>query len=208
MNLQLYSKCIKLQSSEDIKSRFIFCNAESDREKYQPNGLDEALIEAEIYGPNTLEQIKGGKHYKRSFNAFLTIYLALFELYSKEALSDKVVLRIAAEEVIAQQSENGEWSLTELVDDLQELGTFSLVNEFDSQLKGQPKLYRNFMKLVGIMLLFVRASPQGLWELHLASLEMFVKFFFAYDQQNYARLSPVYQRCMHYRKIFRCFGNS
>lgn len=103
-----------------------------------------------------------------------------------------MVLRIAAEEVIAQQSENEEWSLTKLVYDLQELGTFSLANEFDSQLNGQPKIYRNFMKLIEIMLLFVRASRQGLWELHLASLERFVKFFFAYDQQNYARLSPVY----------------
>jgi len=43
-----------------------------------------------------------------------------------------------------------------------------------------------------MLLLFVRASRQGLWELHLASLNMFVKYFFAYNQQNYAQLSPVY----------------
>ena len=37
-------------------------------------GLDDSCIEADIYGPNTLEQIKHGKHYKRNFEAYLTLY--------------------------------------------------------------------------------------------------------------------------------------
>ena len=48
------------------------------------------------------------------------------------------------------------------------------------------------MDLVEIMILFIRATRQGLCELHLASLEKFTKYFFAYNQINYARLSPVY----------------
>ena len=49
-------------------------------------------------------------------------------------------------------------------------------------------LYQNFMELVNIMLVFVRASRF----MGTPSLDMFVKYFFAYDQQNYARLSLVY----------------
>ena len=45
-------------------------------------------MEAEIYGPATVEQLKGGKHMKRSFEAFLTLYIALFQLYINQFLTE------------------------------------------------------------------------------------------------------------------------
>ena len=69
------------------------------------------------------------------------------------------------------------------------------LDEFDSKLIGQAEMLCNFVNLVDIMLLFIRATWQGIWDLHLlASLEMFVKyfFFFLYFQINYARFTPVY----------------
>ena len=69
------------------------------------------------------------------------------------------------------------------------------LDEFDSKLIGQAEMLCNFVNLVDIMLLFIRATWQGIWDLHvLASLEMFVKyfFFFTYYQINYARFTPVY----------------
>ena len=47
-----------------------------------------------------------------------------------------------------------------------------------------------------VLLPFLRASRQGLWKLHLASLNEMVKYFFAHDQINYARLTPVYLATM------------
>ena len=69
------------------------------------------------------------------------------------------------------------------------------LDEFDSKLIGQAEMLCNFVNLVDIMLLFIRATWQGIWDLHLlASLEMFVKyfFFFAYYKIKYARFKPVY----------------
>ena len=68
------------------------------------------------------------------------------------------------------------------------------LDEFDSKLIGQVEMLCNFLSLVDIMLLFIRATWQGIWDLHLlASLEMFVKyFFFAYYQIKKARFTPVY----------------
>ena len=42
------------------------------------------------------------------------------------------------------------------------------------------------------LLLFIRATRQQMCELHLVSLHELVKYFFAFDMQNYARLTPVY----------------
>ena len=41
-------------------------------------------------------------------------------------------------------------------------------------------------------LLFLRLTRQYLWKEQLASLNEFIKYFFALDLQNYARCSPVY----------------
>ena len=53
------------------------------------------------------------------------------------------------------------------------------LDEFDSKLIGQVEMLCNFVSLVEIMLLFIRATWQGIWDLRLlASLEMFFKYFF------------------------------
>ena len=64
--------------------------------------------------------------------------------------------------------------------------------EFDSSLRNIGKFLRNFMKMVENLLLFIRASREGNWKLHLASLDSFVKDFFAHDLHNYARYIPIY----------------
>ena len=63
---------------------------------------------------------------------------------------------------------------------------------FDNQLSNQDKFLRNFMTMFEKLLLFVRSTQQGIWDLHLASLGELVKYFFAFNLQNYARLTPVY----------------
>ena len=46
------------------------------------------------------------------------------------------------------------------------------------------------MKLFELLLLFIRASRDQLWELHLQSLHVLWGFF-ALDMINYARMTPV-----------------
>ena len=69
---------------------------------------------------------------------------------------------------------------------------FKCIQTFDKQLKGQAKFYRNFMSMFVVLLLFIRANRQLDWLLHLNSLHQMIPYFFAHDQLNYARLSPVY----------------
>ena len=69
LDLQLYSKCIQLQSNLALKTLGKIVDA---------SGLDQTFIEARIYCPNTVEQIKNSKHMKRSFEGFLTLYVSLY----------------------------------------------------------------------------------------------------------------------------------
>ena len=47
-----------------------------------------------------------------------------------------------------------------------------------------------------ILLQFVRANCEGVWQLHLTSLNAMILYFFVHDQTNYARHSPLYLATM------------
>ncbi len=48
------------------------------------------------------------------------------------------------------------------------------------------------MNMVLLIYTFIRATCDGLWELHLLSLNILCQYLFAYDKQKYVRLVPLY----------------
>ena len=53
------------------------------------------------------------------------------------------------------------------------------------------KAIRQYMNMLGVMCLYIRAVRTGT-ALHLSALEEFVKYFFAGDKLNYSRVIPIY----------------
>ena len=87
LDLQPYWKCIQLQARDKINVNYVFRLGDlhivfavlKAIGKFIDNGgLDNCLIESGIYGPATMEKIKGGQHMKRSIEAYFTLYIALF----------------------------------------------------------------------------------------------------------------------------------
>ena len=58
------------------------------------------------------------------------------------------------------------------------------------------KLWVGFMKMVQLLLMFIRASREGNWLLHLACFREMLPWFFAYDQINYSRYGAYYLSTM------------
>jgi len=54
------------------------------------------------------------------------------------------------------------------------------------------KFVRSYMRMVLLIYTFIHATRDGLWELHLFSLDALCKYSFAHDKQKYARLVPLY----------------
>ena len=52
------------------------------------------------------------------------------------------------------------------------------IKQFDEGLNCQAKFLRNYMKMFEVLLLFIRASLEENWELHLESLELMIRYFF------------------------------
>ena len=90
---------------------------------------------------------------------------------------------------------------------------------FDESLDHQGLYLRNFIFMYETLLQFVRTFREEHWELYLSSLDAMIPYFFAHDQLNYARLSPLYLATMmqlkksdsqswHYLKKHFCVNKS
>ena len=216
LDLQLYNKCMQLREKEEISQNFIFRLGELHTVfaalkvlgKYlKGSGLDQIITEAGIYDQTTLGQIMEGKHMKRGVECHLTLYLALYTLYFKEALEgsdvDDSEVKGSVKTTISSflDVDKGDQQLhwfhrNQIMAFLETSGATKLLSDFHKTFKNQPLFLHNYMKMFEVLLLFIRANRQGLWKLHLSSLNIFVSYFFAHDQINYARLSPFYLATM------------
>ena len=212
LDLQLYAKCMQLREKQNINENFIFRLGELHVVfamlkvigKYiEGSGLDRLFIEAGIYGPTTLGQIINGKHMKRGMEAYMILYLALYNVYVNNVFQGHEQMLSSFKEsmkelysISYEDTKNFRRCHGSMMDSIESNGVLDIIRESDITLQQQAKFLRNYMVLYENLLLFVRASRQGNWELHLASLNSMVKYFFAHDQINYARLTPLYLATM------------
>ena len=100
---------------------------------------------------------------------------AFFGLYLEGFLENDPVLRQSLEQLSREITEACSEELKE--------------NNKDSPLF---VVTRYYMKMVMVMLSLIKAVRTGDWQLHLLSLKLFSKYFFAHDKINYAGMIPVY----------------
>ena len=212
LDLQLYSMCVKLRERKDVYEGFIFRMGELHvvfamlkviGKLITDSGIESLFVEAGVYGPTTLGQIIDGKHYKRGMEAHASMYLAIKTLLLKEAVKDDEWNQICNDLSDLTVPELKNVTHDEISDVHEQLKTLISKSEVQSKidcLKGslqfQSKFFYQYLQMFEAILMFILASRQNLWRLHLSSLNHFVKYFFAFDQINYARLTPFYLATM------------
>ena len=166
------------------------------------SGLDLCWIEAELYGTATVKQILEGRHVNRGIRSHLTTLQALFTLYTDAFFIDKPdLLHKCAEKAQLLNkacTDEGEQQTKKAHEDMihtiESLSILEKMREFDEVVSKRPlvKAILQYMQMVLDMMVYIRAVRTGDWALHLAATEAFVKYYFALDKLNYARLIPVY----------------
>ena len=90
--------------------------------------------------------------------------------------------------------------------DIEELLSLLTTNEFADLMAAFVTLNENpnfkfwwrYMKMVEILLMFIRAQREGNWNLHLHSFQRMIPYFMTYDHTNYARWGVIYVNEMHH----------
>ena len=73
-----------------------------------------------------------------------------------------------------------------LLDGLNEMKSFQKFSHFRKNLQNMWLFLSNLMRMIETMLLFIRATRQQMWDLHLVSLDSLAKYVLPPDLQNYA----------------------
>jgi hypothetical protein len=150
-------------------------------------GIDDAWVQSDLYGPTTCRQILEGKHMKRALNAHVTTLQVLYDLTLELFLAQH-------EEVGEQLNRLRDELINDTVGDKQfehtsgmhtrmkafvDSNLTSKFETFVSQKQSQSAMFTFFWSYVDLILTllnFIRASRQGLWLLHLSSLDHLTHF--------------------------------
>ena len=169
-------------------------------------GIDDAWIEADVFGASTTRQILKVTHYKRALLAHIytstALYEMVFELFFEDNPELKCATVIAAEGVEAACSEaekvtkakSVKQAHTNLLQTLTAADVIKTFQEWEEQRSKNAmfKSMMNYLHRVETILLFVTASRNADLELHLQAGEALSKVFFSMDRIRYKRLWPRY----------------
>lgn len=161
-------------------------------------GLSDIVIEAGIVAPGSIPAVLEGRQYNRAMRTHKIVMEAMQRLRIKAfyewaqkyhghlfqpawAAMDDVSSEITSDNFNIMLLSPEFTSLLELFDEFCKLDRGKLAAFWDS-----------YIDLVCLLLRFTRATREGNWVLHLASVREMLPWVFAYDRTNYARYLSVY----------------
>ena len=216
LDLQLYDMAMKLWTErEDIRKQFLFRPGElhvlfwalAALGKYvEGSGIDQAWVEAGLYSPTTVTQILNGKHMYRALEAHMVTLLALYNLYLHNFLIHEPEEKAFLGEISASlgkayqndvntnigERQNLQDAITKMMMMFESRDILKKSEQFQGKANKIQHFILNYMKQFETILQFVRATRQRDFPLHMESIESLIKYFFAHDHLNYARLLPLY----------------
>ena len=140
----------------------------------------------------------------------MTTLLALYQLYFNSFLEKNpecksTIYNISQKIKVSYQNDRDScYEYQHLKDSLTEvLALFEACNlkactiEFENSMNKMQRFIINYFKQFETILLYIRATRERNFLLHIESTEELIKYFFAHDHLNYARLLPLYLASMH-----------
>ncbi|KAK7467983.1 hypothetical protein BaRGS_00036789 [Batillaria attramentaria] len=169
--------------------------------RFQQSVLEAILTECGTVASGSMKGVLSGRHYNRALRAHKQLAEALaclrLEAFLQQQEPDTQESYKETFDLLAEHWSEGKFTdavfsaeCTRLLRD------FSHYNAERSQLHPTYAFWSSYLDMVQLMLLFLRASREGNWSLHLAAVHRMLPWFFALDRVNYARYMSIYYREM------------
>ena len=200
--MQLFIKAVQLiHSRPELKDNFIlrigelhevFAQCKAIGKYIDGSGLDALFTHCDIFGPNAVARILEGKHMIRCVRFYLVIYCSIIDIMIEDFFEKNHNLADQVKQLCREASSKpSKEECGKFTKDLSVLGFYKEFNSYREGLNNQGKFLNNVVQMIEGLLLTLRSSRQQLWNLKLASRERFVKYYFALDLLNYARMTPI-----------------
>lgn len=163
-------------------------------------GLEDIWIEGGLYNENTTQAILSGKMYNHAVRAHKLTFEALWRVYwsgmqrllaENDRTINLEVTELANSIVEAFLSKNADAKVNTITTLSAKVKSMMEFKEYNAD-SPTFKFWRQYMKMVEIILGFTREEREGNWQLHLSSFAAMLPYFAMYDHINYAKWGPVY----------------
>jgi hypothetical protein len=201
LDLDLYSRALKIQQSITNKQwvllpgglHIAFAALHALGKTIDGSGLDVCAIDSGTHTAAALRGIFGGKAYKRGMEYHITNSLALLMLKFEtvaSALPETLPFQCSTFKEALHQRDS---SIGTLYAELENTYFSDVKPHEDSLEHGDlAQFFMRYLEQVEDLLQFVAAGRSSNWNSYLAASENLIKYFFAHDLLNYARLMPVF----------------
>ena len=202
LDLDLYSRALKIQQSVGNKNWILragalhiaFAALHALGKTIDGSGLDTCAIESGAYTSAALRGIFGGKAYKRGVEYHITNSLAIvmlrFDAIFSNLSEDPICMQCID---LKDKLHERQPEVVEIFGEIQAWYTENVKPLEDKQDIGEfAEFLLKYLEQVESILNFISSCRTDNWEGYLSSLENLIKYFFARDLLNYARLMPVH----------------
>lgn len=157
---------------------------------YKLSGFEDILVESEVLAGGSANGVLSGHMYNRSLRCHKLLYEALGRLQIEAFLETNPDIRSDYTQILEQMLYSS--------DDLNPSDLANVYKEFSKFVAEQSAksptfaFWDNYMTMVRLLLMFIRATRQSDWSSHVNIIRQMMPYFFALDRQNYARYASVY----------------
>jgi len=168
--------------------------------RFADAGLFDLLVEGGIVAQGSVSAVLEGRHYNRGIRAHKLVYEALLRIAWKHFYnhvdseyndSDRIKIAEALYNISQLSTDlcESQWqSIMQLGSVKFMLLKFTEYLDFLRKDNGSlSAFWMSYVDIINLLLDTVRASREGNWDLHLASIRGIIPWCFAYDHCNYAR---------------------
>ena len=202
-NPEMYSDVILLMGDLHILFNFL----KGIGQHLESSGLEDIWVETGLFGPNTTDSMMEGKAYYRAVRGHTLAYEALWRFWwtkfmewvgESEHLTEIQAQVKKLEELFherkAEYNDEIHLMVNELCEVLEKRDFNDLIQKFHAKFQDEPNYayWTNYMRMVEILLGFIRANREGNWQLHVDTFAVMLPWLTIYDHTNYARWGPVY----------------
>ena len=206
LDLDLYNRALQIQQSVGNSNwilragilHIVFAALHALGKTIDGSGIDTCGIESGTYTSAALRGIYAGKAYKRGVEYHITTSLAIMmmrfdSIFSATQTGPLRVQCAAFKKALHERSPD----TVKIYDDIQSKFSENLELHAEGEDIGElAQFFIQYLEQVESLLHLISACRSGDWEGYLAALENLIKYFFARDLLNYARLMPVHLALM------------
>ena len=165
--------------------------------RFVDSGLKDVFIESRIVTEGSLTGVMNGHQYNQSIQAHKITLDALMRLRFEAFLDtlndydETAALKVIGDMYYSFPSSD----FIILTNGSEFSGLLTTYNDFISRMRRTLPTFDHwstYIDMVQTLLLFIQATRESNWELHLAALRKMLPWYFAYDRPNYARYGTVY----------------